>query len=134
MSILLPLVVGLAYQLGSLGAPLGVDTTLLGQGLVVLAIGAVLEGAIFGDHCTPISDTTVMSSIATASDHVDHVRTQAPYAVLVMGVSMLMGYLPCALLLHRGWTWLPWASLGLSMLVLTGIVFLFGRRADATPA
>lgn len=134
MSILLPLVVGLAYQLGSLGAPLGADPVLLGQGLVVLSIGAVLEGAIFGDHCSPISDTTVMSSIATASDHVDHVRTQAPYAVLVMGVSMLMGYLPCALLLHRGWTWLPWASLGLSMLVLTGIVFLFGRRAEASPA
>jgi Na+/H+ antiporter NhaC len=130
MTILLPLVVGLAYQLGSLGAPLGVDPTILGQGLVVLSIGAVLEGAIFGDHCSPISDTTVMSSIASASDHVDHVRTQAPYAILIMLSSMLMGYLPCALLLHRGWSWLPWASLGVSMAVLTGLVFLFGRRAD----
>ena len=130
MTILLPLVVGLAYQLGSLGAPLGVDPTILGQGLVVLSIGAVLEGAIFGDHCSPISDTTVMSSIASASDHVDHVRTQAPYAILIMLTSMLVGYLPCALLLHRGWSWLPWASLGISMAVLTGLVFLLGRRAD----
>ena len=130
MTILLPLVVGLAYQLGSLGAPLGVDPTILGQGLVVLSIGAVLEGAIFGDHCSPISDTTVMSSIASASDHVDHVRTQAPYAIMIMLSSMLMGYLPCALLLHRGWSWLPWASLGISMVVLTGLVFLLGRRAD----
>ena len=130
MTILLPLVVGLAYQLGSLGAPLGVDPMILGQGLVVLSIGAVLEGAIFGDHCSPISDTTVMSSIASASDHVDHVRTQAPYAILIMLTSMLVGYLPCALLLHRGWSWLPWASLGISMAVLTGLVFLLGRRAD----
>lgn len=129
MTILLPLVVGLAYQLGSLGAPQGVDPVILGQGLMILSIGAVLEGAIFGDHCSPISDTTVMSSIACASDHVDHVRTQAPYAILIMVISMVMGYLPCALLLHKGWAWLPWASLGLSMVVLTGLVFIIGQKA-----
>jgi Na+/H+ antiporter NhaC len=51
----------------------------------------VLAGAIFGDHCSPISDTTVMSSMASACDHVDHVRTQLPYALLVAGVGMLFG-------------------------------------------
>ncbi|MEZ5976101.1 MAG: Na+/H+ antiporter NhaC family protein, partial [Planctomycetota bacterium] len=74
MVILLPLVVGLAYRLGT-GTELG------GHLLMVMSIGAVLEGSIFGDHCSPISDTTVMSSIASASDHIDHVRTQLPYAL-----------------------------------------------------
>ena len=70
MTILLPLVVGLAFRMGE-GTELG------GIALMVLSIGAVLEGAIFGDHCSPISDTTVMSSVASGSDHIDHVRTQA---------------------------------------------------------
>ena len=48
---------------------------------IVISISAVLTGAIFGDHCTPISDTTIMSSMFTGSDHIDHVRTQLPYAV-----------------------------------------------------
>jgi len=51
----------------------------------------VLAGAIFGDHCSPISDTTVLSSTASACDHVDHVRTQLPYAVLVAVVAMVFG-------------------------------------------
>lgn len=132
MTILLPLVVGLAYQLGSAGAPTGVDPVVMGQGLVVLSIGAVLEGAIFGDHCSPISDTTVMSSIASASDHVDHVRTQAPYAISVMIISILCGYLPSAWLLADGVTWAPWAGLGLGMLMIAALVFGLGRRADET--
>ena len=45
-----------------------------------LVVAAVLGGGIFGDHCSPISDTTVVSSMAAATDHIDHVRTQLPYA------------------------------------------------------
>jgi tetracycline resistance efflux pump len=47
-----------------------------------LVVSAVLGGGVFGDHCSPISDTTVVSSMASASDHIDHVRTQLPYALL----------------------------------------------------
>jgi Na+/H+ antiporter NhaC len=50
-------------------------------------VGAVLSGGIFGDHCSPISDTTVISSLAAASDHIEHVRTQLPYALAVGGVA-----------------------------------------------
>ncbi len=55
-----------------------------------LAIAAVLSGGIFGDHCSPISDTTIISSMASASDHIDHVNTQLPYALSVGAVSVLL--------------------------------------------
>ena len=48
--------------------------------------GAVLSGAIFGDHCSPVSDTTVMASIFSGADHIDHVGTQVPYAATVISV------------------------------------------------
>lgn len=53
-------------------------------------IAAILGGGVFGDHCSPISDTTIISSMASASDHIDHVRTQLPYAVLAAGISMVL--------------------------------------------
>lgn len=122
MGILLPLVVGLSYRLG---AELEIGST----GLMLLCIGAVLEGAIFGDHCSPISDTTVLSSIASASDHIDHVRTQAPYALTVMAVSIAGGYLPCALL---GLS--PLVGLALCAALIVAVVFGLGRKAEADPA
>ena len=72
------------------GAP-GFEACLLGTS------SAILAGAVFGDHCSPISDTTILSSIASASDHVDHTRTQAPYAILCGGVAMVIGYIPFGL-------------------------------------
>jgi len=47
----------------------------------LMVIAAVLGGGVFGDHCSPISDTTIVSSMAAATDHIDHVRTQLPYAL-----------------------------------------------------
>jgi len=44
-------------------------------------VGAIMSGGVFGDHCSPISDTTLVSSMASASDHIDHVNTQLPYAL-----------------------------------------------------
>ena len=118
MMILLPLVVGLAFQLGA-------GTAIGGHVLMLMAIGAVLEGSIFGDHCSPISDTTVLSSISSASDHVDHVRTQAPYALLTMGAAVAFGYLPVA----RGW-WPAWVGLALALAFLVAWLVLVGRRVE----
>ena len=118
MGILLPLVVGLSFTLGQ-GSEVG------GHLLMVMSIGAVLEGSIFGDHCSPISDTTVLSSVACAADHVDHVRTQAPYALATMGVGMVFGYLPAAFL---GLS--PYVGLLLGAGALTAMLFLLGRKAD----
>lgn len=55
-----------------------------------LVIAAVLGGGVFGDHCSPISDTTIIASMASASDHIDHVRTQLPYALIAAGISFLL--------------------------------------------
>ena len=54
---------------------------------VLMAIAAVLGGGVFGDHCSPISDTTILSSLASATDHIDHVKTQLPYAGLAGGIA-----------------------------------------------
>ena len=48
---------------------------------IYLTIAAALGGGVFGDHCSPISDTTIISSMASACDHIDHVKTQLPYAL-----------------------------------------------------
>jgi Na+/H+ antiporter NhaC len=87
MAILLPLVIPLSVSLGGY-TDTGADlhyTILLGN------ISSVLAGSIFGDHCSPISDTTVLSSMASGCDHVDHVRTQMPYAMIVAIVGMALG-------------------------------------------
>ena len=63
------------------------------QGLetnVTLAVAAVLGGGVFGDHCSPTSDTSIITSMATANDHIDHVRTQLPYALIAGGLTALL--------------------------------------------
>jgi len=70
----------------------------IGAGLPLpLVIAAVMGGGVFGDHCSPISDTTIIASLAAGCDHVDHVRTQLPYALLAGGGSVML-YLAAALL------------------------------------
>ena len=89
---------------------------------VPLATAAsVLDGSIFGDHCSPISDTTVMSSAATGCNHVAHVRTQLPYALLVAVVGMLVGDIPTAYGLS------PWISLVLGSGILLAVLFFYGK-------
>ena len=92
MAILFPLVVPLSVALGG-----GIGFDGVGQYALTLgAISSVLAGSIFGDHCSPISDTTVMSSLASACDHIDHVRTQLPYAVVVALAALVFGELATA--------------------------------------
>jgi Na+/H+ antiporter NhaC len=83
MAILLPVTTPLAFAAD--GQTYGLTT--------VLCLAAVLDGAIFGDHCSPISDTTLMSSIASTCDHIAHTTTQLPYSVFVAGLALLLGYL-----------------------------------------
>jgi Na+/H+ antiporter NhaC len=63
-------------------APLGLNAG--------LTLAAILGGGVFGDHCSPISDTTIISSMASACDHIDHVTTQLPYALLAAGFSLIL--------------------------------------------
>ncbi len=92
MAILMPLVIPLGAALSTNAglAPAVADPLLMG------VIGAVLAGAVFGDHCSPISDTTVLSSMASSCDHLDHVRTQLPYALTAAGIAILFGILPAS--------------------------------------
>ncbi|MEO1171886.1 MAG: Na+/H+ antiporter NhaC family protein, partial [Myxococcota bacterium] len=87
---------------------------------------AILGGAVFGDHCSPISDTTVLSSIACASDHVDHTRTQAPYALVIGFVTVAVGYVPA------GFGVSPWISIGLGLAVLWALLRFLGESPEPT--
>ena len=87
MAILIPIAIPIAFQLD--GGTYGLTT--------MICLGAVLDGSIFGDHCSPISDTTIMSSIASSCDHIHHVRTQLPYSLTVAGLALICGYYPAAL-------------------------------------
>ncbi len=112
MAILLPTMIPVAYQLGDLA-------------LTVLVAAAVLDGAIFGDHCSPLSDTTVLSSIAASCDHIAHVRTQAPYALTTMGIAATFGYLGSTLFYSTV------VGLLLSMAAVVIALVVFGRNPDS---
>ena len=77
--------------------PIALQTAVALDGNIYLAVGAAISGGIMGDHCSPISDTTIMASMATASDHIHHVRTQIPYVLINAGISsiifIILGYL-----------------------------------------
>lgn len=92
---------------------------------LILNIGAVLTGAIFGDHCSPISDTTILSSMGAASDHIDHTRTQLPYALVIAVMSVLCGYLPAGLGLP------VYITLPLGCAAVFAVVLVAGKRVDA---
>ena len=80
---------GTSWGTLALMVPIAVPLAAGLEGPLPLYLAAVLGGAIFGDHCSPISDTTIISSMASASDHMDHVRTQIPYALLAGGCALI---------------------------------------------
>jgi Na+/H+ antiporter NhaC len=114
MAILTPLGVPLVIQ----AAPGDVD-------ILAATVSAVLGGSVFGDHCSPISDTTILSSMASGCDHVDHVRTQLPYALSVAMFAIAVGYLPSLL---TGIA--PWWFLLLGVVLILFAVRLAGRPID----
>jgi len=121
MGILLPLVVPLSWAV--LGAQASADPE--HYYILYSAVSCVLAGAVWGDHCSPISDTTVMSSLSAGCDHIEHVRTQMPYALLAGVVSILLGTLPTSF----GMPW--WLGLALGALVLTIALRFLGERVEA---
>ncbi|BES66696.1 Na+/H+ antiporter NhaC family protein [Gottschalkiaceae bacterium SANA] len=110
-SIVMPIAIPLSFAMG--GAP-----------LLVPAVGSVLTGAVLGDHCSPVSDTTIMSSMASACDHMAHVQTQLPYALTVGSVAILVGFIP------SGFGMSPWISLVLGTVALFFILKIFGKSVD----
>ena len=113
MSILMPLAIPLAW---------GVSSGDLN--FTIVATSGVLTGAIFGDHCSPISDTTILSSMGTSCNLMNHVQTQIYYAVFVAVVAIVFGYLPAGLNV-------PWyISIPVGIVVMyVGLKFL-GQKID----
>ena len=86
------------------------------------AVASVLAGSVMGDHCSPISDTTIMSSLASGCNHMEHVRTQIPYALIVGGVAAFIGVLPTALGLPS------WVAFLMGFVVLWLVVRFAGKK------
>jgi Na+/H+ antiporter NhaC len=91
------------------------------------SIAAVLSGAIFGDHISPISDTTILSSTGTSADHIDHVRTQIPYGLLSATVALFLGFLP------TGFGVPVWLLLPCGAIFLFAFVMIFGKNPVKIP-
>ena len=120
MGILMPLVVPLAWAVMTVHGM----TDPSGMHIMYSSVACVLAGAVWGDHCSPISDTTVLSSIASGCDHIEHVRTQMPYAMLVGVVAISIGTIP------GGYGVPPWISLIIGAAILFAVLRYFGRSAD----
>jgi Na+/H+ antiporter NhaC len=112
MGILMPLAIPLAYAVSP-------EPTFL-----FMSIGAVLSGAIFGDHCSPISDTTILSSMGAGCDHIAHVNTQLMYALPVAIIGIVLCLIPTALGLP------VYASLAIGLLAVVGLLFIFGKDPE----
>lgn len=118
MAILYPLILPASWLLCQ-EQGLSVDATMP---LFYNVVASVLAGSVMGDHCSPISDTTIMSSLASSCNHLQHVRTQMPYALTVGGVAMLLGVLPTALGLPS------WVAFLVAFAVLWLVVRLVGKK------
>ncbi|WP_027631643.1 Na+/H+ antiporter NhaC family protein [Clostridium hydrogeniformans] len=112
MGILMPLAIPLAHGI------------LPDHDFIIIATSSVLTGAIFGDHCSPISDTTILSSMGASCDFLDHVKTQMPYAVVVAIFSVIAGYIPVSLGIP------VYIVLPLSIILLGAIVYFVGKPVE----
>ncbi|MGA7838559.1 MAG: Na+/H+ antiporter NhaC family protein, partial [Ignavibacteriaceae bacterium] len=118
MAILMPIVIPLATVVPSFYHYSPMNSEIILHGV----ISSVLAGSVFGDHCSPISDTTILSSMASGCDHIDHVRTQLPYAVVVAVFCMLIGDIPTA------YGFSPYYSIIIIAALLAAIVYFFGKK------
>lgn len=118
MGVLMPLAVPLAFEVAKLNG-------LEGEALhhyMVLNISCVLTGAIFGNHCSPISDNVILSSMSAKCDHMEHVRTQIPYALFICAISLFTGYIPTALGLS------VWLVLPLNFILIALLLRIIGKK------
>ncbi|MFT5620493.1 MAG: Na+/H+ antiporter NhaC [Chitinophagales bacterium] len=117
--ICIPIVIGVSVGNGG-----EVDLAYL-MPVLLNTVSVILAASVFGDHCSPISDTTILSSLASECDHISHVKTQLPYALVVGSISLLCG----GVLFAVG---VPWYLLYLIGFVsIAGLVFLLGKKEMA---
>ena len=120
MAILYPLILPASWYLShSAGMNDGAS-----MNLFYITVSAILAGSVLGDHCSPISDTTILSSLASSCNHIEHVRTQLPYALTVGAVSIFIGLIPAAYGVPY------WIIFPAGILSLYLIVHFFGRKVE----
>ena len=119
MGILFPLVMPLTWAVMTTQGQAGPEH----MHILYSSISAILAGAVWGDHCSPISDTTILSSLASGCDHIQHVRTQLPYAMTVGAIAILFGSLMTAL----GSPW--WLGMSIGAVVLWLILRFYGKSS-----
>lgn len=112
MAIVIPLAIPMAYAFVQSGGD---------PHMMTVTLGTVLSGAIFGDHCSPISDTTIMSSMASGADHLDHVKTQMPYSIAVATIAGISYILAGFFSAH------PIIILLIGIAIIIGVVNYFGK-------
>ncbi len=126
MAILVPLVIPISHGLSlTHGHPVGSESYTV---FLLGTVSSVLAGTVWGDHCSPISDTTILSSIASGSDHIAHTRTQLPYALAIGALGVVVGDVPTAFGLS------PWISLAVGTAVIVGGVLWLGGRSGPPAA
>ncbi len=121
MAILYPLIIPAVYNVCQKH---GLDMNETME-IIYNVVSVVLAGSVLGDHCSPISDTTILSSMATQCNHVKHVRTQLPYAAIVGAVSLFI----CIVLVNIGVPWYLNYLIGFGMLY--GIVRFLGKKVTS---
>lgn len=120
MAILYPLLLPASYHV-AVESGMAHDEAMI---IFYNVVSVILAGAVFGDHCSPISDTTILSSLATSCNHLDHVKTQMPYAVTVGAVAIFVGSIPAAMGLSS------FIIFPIGFIVLYAIVHFVGKRTD----
>ena len=120
MGIMMPMVVPLAWAVLVFNDMTGAEH----MHIFYSAVSAVLAGAIWGDHCSPLAESTLLSAMASGCDLIDHVRSQMLYCIVVGGVGILAGTLPAGF----GAPW--WLCMLIGIIALWFIVQFFGQRAE----
>lgn len=118
MGILMPLAVPLAFAVGQNAGFSGSEL----DNYLFVSVSGVLTGAIFGDHCSPISDTTILSSMGAGCNHIEHVSTQIVYALVIGIISAVFGYLFVAFGMN------VWLSILLGMVAIVVMLRIFGKK------
>ncbi|HEX2983465.1 MAG TPA: Na+/H+ antiporter NhaC family protein [Ignavibacteriales bacterium] len=118
MAIVMPLAIPLGHKIAVNYGMSPLDAQIIIHGV----ISSVLAGSIFGDHCSPLADTTILSSMASSCNHVDHVNTQLPYAIIVAVFCVLLGDIPTAFGIS------PYISIATIFICLYVFLRIFGKK------
>ena len=120
MAIIYPLIMPATWKIG-------VDAGLAPEVLTVIfynVVSSVLAGSVMGDHCSPISDTTILSSLSSSCNHINHVKTQMPYAITVGAIGMLAGTIPA------GYGLPLWVCYIASIGAIVAVINVLGKRIE----